>query len=83
MSERYGACRSCLGQGSRTIANEWLECGMCGGTGFSGDAMDYIDPSNALRIRSSHGKPRFNNREAIELAVQALTSSQKTIRQGS
>lgn len=34
MSERWGACRRCTGKG----------CGMCGETGMSGDAIDYLDP---------------------------------------
>ena len=39
MSERWGKCRICIGEG----------CGICGDTGFSGDIQDYLDPANRLR----------------------------------
>ena len=51
MSERYGKCRLCKGQGSLKDyrrdrdTNEWVIteviCPQCEGTGFSGDIQDY------------------------------------------
>lgn len=84
MSERYGACRSCKGHGKLAICGEVVECGICGGTGFSGDAMDYVDPSYALRIGSKRDKPnRLTPKEALDIAVQAaLTFNKKTVRHG-
>lgn len=58
MSERWGACRSCNGQGFRLVEDDpkdgselaqatdgkyyfKQECGLCGGTGHSGDIQDY------------------------------------------
>ncbi len=74
--ERYGCCRTCLGMGEI----KRIECGICGGTGFSGDSMDYIDPSQALR------SPRQNKALSVkaisyesltQIAVSAMVSSQK------
>jgi len=39
MSERYGPCRRCGGQGTRLDE----ECLACGGTGHSGYVMDLIE----------------------------------------
>jgi hypothetical protein len=49
MSERYGACRMCRGTGRNRV---WggADCTICGGTGYSGDAYDLIDPAYALRM---------------------------------
>lgn len=42
MSERYGKCKSCKGKGEfKNSEGETNECLFCGGTGHSGDAMDY------------------------------------------
>lgn len=48
MSERYGKCRSCAG----------FDCFVCGGTGYNGDALVYLDmeylkdiPLTANRLR--------------------------------
>lgn len=71
MGERYGACKSCYGMGTLVEA----ECGGCGGTGFSGDAMDLIDPRNALRTRKKCVKGSKPSRSlAYEHALFALVS---------
>lgn len=64
MSERYGLCKLCLGQG-RLNENE---CGRCNGTGFSGDANDLVDTRYALRL------DRDKSREAYEKAVEVFLS---------
>lgn len=78
--ERYGACKSCRGTGGLNQN----ECGMCGGTGFSGDAMDYLDPQHALRIarRARVGSDKPKRYDAIELAILSIeqTLSKKNAR---
>lgn len=44
MSERYGSCKQCNGQGRYIAKNSsgelgYQECPTCQGTGFDGDAM--------------------------------------------
>jgi hypothetical protein len=74
MSERYGCCKRCSGQGSLGIN----ECSLCGGTGFSGDAMDYVDPRYALRTeRKRDIEPDSKKESTHEIAVQAFLSSNK------
>lgn len=65
MSERYGACRLCRGSAKYSVKTsieeldefgnpkfkfEIHECPSCLGTGFSGDANDYFDPSYRYRL---------------------------------
>ena len=46
MSERYGPCKTCKGEGKVRhrdcilLRDEWMDCGGCDGTGFSGDIED-------------------------------------------
>lgn len=72
--ERYGICKTCRGTGEIN----GHEC-LCGGTGFSGDAMDLLYPEEALRIKGGQGKsqPVRSRDELIELAVSAMVSSNK------
>jgi hypothetical protein len=43
MSECYSICRSCEGTGSVTsLDGETGDCFICGGTGISGDATQYM-----------------------------------------
>jgi hypothetical protein len=50
LGERYGACKICGGRGyllkwdAVLLRDEKKECGVCEGTGFSGDATEYRDP---------------------------------------
>lgn len=65
MSERYGACRSCLGRKE--------DCYLCDGTGLSGDVMDYLDPKHALRISFTRDN-EISFKEVLHHAVQAFLS---------
>lgn len=58
MSERYGSCLRCKGYGSVASANRVrVECGRCGGTGFSGDAMAYLETEQRMdREREGTGQ---------------------------
>lgn len=45
MSERYGDCKRCKGEGHVYLQKDKItaiECPSCDGTGHSGDAIDYI-----------------------------------------
>lgn len=63
LSERYGTCRRCLGLRS---------CSVCGDTGLSGDAFDYLDPKYALRNLSQRVKGGLG---ALETACLAISDS--------
>lgn len=39
MSEHYGTCSLCKGQGE---AKDGTPCGRCGGTGESGEVQDFL-----------------------------------------
>ncbi len=50
MSEKYGPCETCDGYGevvvsstNVTYSTKLVECGTCGGTGFSGNAARYYE----------------------------------------
>jgi hypothetical protein len=70
--ERYGVCKSCLGLGDKNNH----ECGTCGGTGFSGDAMDYLYPEQSLRINTRLGYQQsvksMPYASLIEIAISAM-----------
>jgi hypothetical protein len=68
MSERYGACRSCLGSGSKN--NTW--CGLCQGTGWSGDIMDYLNPHYALRFPWMMKEKKRSPEDALALAIESM-----------
>lgn len=72
MSERFGACRSCLGRGSKDGHDE---CFTCFGTGFSGDARDYIDPTYALRISTRRDRKVDFIKGVPENVIQAFLSA--------
>lgn len=52
MSERYSSCKFCRGSGK--LRDD--ECGMCGGTGFSGDALLYQQKQIKNELESNQPK---------------------------
>jgi len=59
MSERYGFCRTCYGKGTQMQSGQDMSgertyyeeaCGTCGGTGESGDAMDYLQQEEEKQL---------------------------------
>lgn len=50
MSERYGPCLRCVGHGCVLQDGYRIECGRCGGTGFSGSIGDYPNPVRRTKV---------------------------------
>lgn len=73
MSERtYGDCTTC--RGTARFNNH--ECGACGGTGYSGDAV--ADPVyySSRRRRPDVDRPsRMSPKDALEIAIGAILES--------
>lgn len=58
---------------------------MCGGTGFSGDAMDYLYPQYALRISGRRERDNSSKRtydELLKLAIIAAEQTSSKIKRG-
>ena len=46
--ERYGKCNWCAGFGKLlTRSDGYIECSLCGGTGFSGDSILWYEKERA------------------------------------
>lgn len=73
MGEHYGTCRVCKGQGYffRLLEEvdpvllkrktEKVECGICNGEGFSGDAMDFYEADNRREREEEAADVRRND----------------------
>jgi hypothetical protein len=67
MSQRYGACRACLGTGNSRLQPN-MDCGSCEGTGFGGGIDDLYDPLRIPRKSDKSERKEFSH----DVAIQAI-----------